>query len=84
MISPSQVETMIQAQMPDSQVQVMTNDGEHYEVIVVSSAFEGKSLVQQHQLVYKAIQQEMLTGAIHAMAVKTYTPDAWQAAAQTV
>lgn len=84
MISPSQVEAMIQAQMPDSQVQVMTNDGEHYEVIVVSSAFEGKTLVQQHQLVYKAIQQEMLTGAIHAMAVKTYTPDAWQAATQTV
>uniref|UniRef100_A0A832M3C7 BolA family transcriptional regulator n=1 Tax=Oscillatoriales cyanobacterium SpSt-402 TaxID=2282168 RepID=A0A832M3C7_9CYAN len=80
MISPSQVEAMIQAQLPDAQVQVMTNDGEHYEVVVVSSAFEGKRLVQQHQLVYKAIQQEMLTGAIHAMAVKTYTPDAWQEA----
>ncbi len=84
MISPNQVEAMIQAQLPDSQVQVLTNDGEHYEVVVVSSAFEGKTLVQQHQLVYKAIQQEMLTGAIHAMAVKTYTPDAWQAATQTV
>jgi acid stress-induced BolA-like protein IbaG/YrbA len=78
MISPNQVEAMIQAQLPDAQVQVLTNDGEHYEVVVVSSAFEGKGLVQQHQLVYKAIQQEMLSGAIHAMAVKTYTPDAWQ------
>ncbi|MBF2027125.1 MAG: BolA family transcriptional regulator [Oscillatoriales cyanobacterium C42_A2020_001] len=78
MISPSQVEAMIQAQLPDAQVQVMTNDGEHYEVVVVSATFEGKRLVQQHQLVYKAIQQEMLTGAIHAMAVKTYTPAAWQ------
>ncbi|MDX2241223.1 MAG: BolA/IbaG family iron-sulfur metabolism protein [Leptolyngbyaceae cyanobacterium bins.302] len=84
MISSSQVEAMIQAQLPEAQVQVMTNDGEHYEVIVVSSAFEGKGLVQQHQLVYKAIQQEMLSGAIHAMAVKTYTPEAWQAATQTV
>lgn len=84
MISPNQVEAMIQAQLPDAQVQVLTNDGEHYEVIVVSSAFEGKGLVQQHQLVYKAIQQEMLSGAIHAMAVKTYTPDAWQSAASAV
>ena len=78
MISPDQVESMIKSQLPDAQVQVLTNDGEHYEVVVVSSAFEGKGLVQQHQLVYRAIQQEMLTGAIHAMAVKTYTPKAWQ------
>lgn len=84
MISPAQVEAMIQAQLPDAQVKVMTPDGEHYEVIVVSSAFEGKRLVQQHQLVYKAIQQEMLSGAIHAMAVKTFTPEAWQSEAQTV
>ncbi|MDX2229206.1 MAG: BolA/IbaG family iron-sulfur metabolism protein [Leptolyngbyaceae cyanobacterium bins.349] len=84
MISPSQVESMIQAQLPEAQVKVMSDDGEHYEVIVISPVFEGKSLVQQHQLVYKAIQQEMLSGAIHAMAVKTYTPEAWQTATQTV
>lgn len=84
MVRPEQVEAMIQAQLPDAQVQVMTNDGEHYEVVVVSSTFEGKGLVQQHQLVYKAIQQEMLSGAIHAMAVKTYTPADWQATAQAV
>jgi acid stress-induced BolA-like protein IbaG/YrbA len=80
MVSSEQVEHAIKAQMPDAQVQVITPDGEHYEVIVVSSQFEGKGLVQQHQLVYRAIQEEMLSGAIHAMAVKTYTPQAWQAA----
>lgn len=84
MISPAQIEAMIQAQLPDAQIRVLTNDGEHYEVIVVSAAFEGKGLVQQHQLVYKAIQQEMLSGAIHAMAVKTFTPDAWQSEVQAV
>lgn len=83
MISPSQVEAMIQTQLPDAQIRVLTNDGEHYEVTVVSSAFEGKGLVQQHQLVYRAIQQEMLSGAIHAMAVKTYTPEAWRSATPT-
>jgi acid stress-induced BolA-like protein IbaG/YrbA len=84
MISPAQVEAMIQAELPDAQVKVMTNDGEHYEVIVISPVFEGKRLVQQHQLVYKAIQQEMLSGAIHAMAVKTFTPEAWQTEVQAV
>jgi acid stress-induced BolA-like protein IbaG/YrbA len=79
MVSSEQVEQAIKAQIPDAQVQVITPDGEHYEVTVVSSQFEGKGLVQQHQLVYRAIQQEMLSGAIHAMAVKTYTPQTWQA-----
>jgi acid stress-induced BolA-like protein IbaG/YrbA len=80
MVSSEQVEQAIKAQIPDAQVQVITPDGEHYEVTVVSSQFEGKGLVQQHQLVYRAIQEEMLSGAIHAMAVKTYTPQSWQAA----
>jgi acid stress-induced BolA-like protein IbaG/YrbA len=80
MVSSEQVEQAIKAQIPDAQVQVITPDGEHYEVTVVSSQFEGKGLVQQHQLVYKAIQEEMLSGAIHAMAVKTYTPQSWKAA----
>ncbi|PZV17291.1 MAG: BolA family transcriptional regulator [Leptolyngbya sp.] len=84
MVSPDQVEAMIKVEIPDAQVQVLTNDGEHYEVIVVSPIFEGKRLVQQHQLVYNAIQTEMLTGAIHAMAVKTYTPQAWESSKQAV
>jgi len=84
MVSPDQVEAMIKTEIPDAQVQVLTNDGEHYEVIVVSPVFEGKRLVQQHQLVYNAIQTEMLTGAIHAMAVKTYTPQAWESSKQAV
>lgn len=84
MVSPDQVEAMIKVEIPDAQVQVLTSDGEHYEVVVVSPVFEGKRLVQQHQLVYNAIQTEMLSGAIHAMAVKTYTPQAWESSKQAV
>ncbi len=84
MISPSQVEVMIKAQMPDAQVQVqdLTGGGDHYQVTVVSSQFEGKGLVQQHQLVYGALNQAMSSEAIHALALKTYTPQAWQATGQ--
>ena len=83
MISPQQVEEMITAQMPDAQVQVqdLTGGGDHYQVTVVSSQFDGKGLVQQHQLIYGALQQAMSSEAIHALALKTYTPQAWQAAA---
>ena len=86
MVSPEQVEVMIKAALPDAQVQVqdLTGGGDHYQVTVVSSLFEGKALVQQHQLVYKAVQQAMSTEAIHALALKTYTPQTWASAGQTI
>ncbi|BDA66832.1 BolA family transcriptional regulator [Dulcicalothrix desertica PCC 7102] len=83
MISPSQVEAMIQAALPDAQVNVQSQDGEHFDVTVVSSQFANKGLVQQHQLVYRAVQQAMSSEAIHALALKTYTPESWQTTSQS-
>jgi acid stress-induced BolA-like protein IbaG/YrbA len=85
MISPSQVEAMIKAGLPDAQVQVqdLTGGGDHYQVTVISSQFEGKGLVQQHQLVYGAVRQAMSSEAIHALSLKTYTPQTWQSSRQT-
>ncbi|BAS56243.1 MULTISPECIES: BolA family protein [Leptolyngbya] len=77
MISPDQVEAMIKAGLPDAQVQANSPDGEHFEVTVVSSAFAGKRRVQQHQLVYGAVQQALSTEAIHALSLNTFTPEEW-------
>jgi len=86
MVSPEQVAAMIKAEMPDAQVQVqdLTGGGDHYQVTVISALFEGKGLVQQHQMVYGAVRQAMSTEAIHALAVKTFTPAAWSATGQAV
>lgn len=85
MVSASQVESMIKAALPDAEVQIqdLTGGGDHYQAIVVSSEFEGKSLVQQHQMVYRAVGQAMSTEAIHALALKTYTPESWTQASQS-
>jgi acid stress-induced BolA-like protein IbaG/YrbA len=82
MISSDQVSSMIQAGLADAIVKVedLTGGGDHYQVTVVSSQFEGCSLVQQHQLVYKAVKEAMSSEAIHALALKTYTPNDWAAA----
>jgi stress-induced morphogen len=82
MISSDQVTSMIQAGLADAIVKVedLTGGGDHYQVTVVSSQFEGCSLVQQHQLVYKAVKEAMSSEAIHALALKTYTPNDWAAA----
>ena len=85
MISLEQVKSLIQAQLPDAEVMVtdLTGGGDHLDAVVVSSAFEGKTRVKQHQLVYSALSEALATEAIHALALKTYTPQAWQQAGQT-
>ncbi|OSM01679.1 BolA family protein [Magnetofaba australis] len=52
-------------------------DGRHFEAMIVSAEFEGKSLVQRHQLVYKALGDYMSDDAVHAMSMKTLTPAEW-------
>jgi stress-induced morphogen len=53
------------------------HEDEHFAAVVVSPAFEGLPLVQQHQLVYDALEEHMTTD-IHAMEMKTYTPEAYE------
>jgi acid stress-induced BolA-like protein IbaG/YrbA len=79
MITPDQVSTLIRDSLPEAEVQVqdLTGGGDHYQVLVVSPAFAGRTLVQQHQLVYAAVREAMSSEAIHALALKTYTPEQW-------
>lgn len=86
MITLNQVKAMIQGKLPDAQVIVkdLTGRGDHLEAIVVSSEFEGKTRVKQHQIVYGALTDAMASEAIHALALKTYTPQAWSATGQSI
>lgn len=77
MIHPERVTEMIKAGLPDAHIQTASPDGEHFEVTVVSEQFVGKRLVQQHQMVYGTLQDAMATEAIHALALKTFTPEMW-------
>jgi acid stress-induced BolA-like protein IbaG/YrbA len=62
--------------LPCEHVQVLGEDGQHFEAVVVSTAFVGKRMVQQHQMVYQALGDRMRE-EIHALSLRTYTPDAW-------
>jgi stress-induced morphogen len=72
------IREMIEAGLPDCTAIVTNdaNDGVHFAARVVSSAFEGKPLVKQHQLVYATLGDHMKAD-IHALALKTYTPARW-------
>ncbi len=69
------IEALIKQAMPDAVVTIddLAGDGDHYAATVVSSAFKGRSRVQQHQLVYAALQGRM-GGALHALALQTSAP----------
>lgn len=68
------IQKMIQAGMPNAQVEVFGDDGQHFEAIVVSEDFVGKRLLQRHQLVYATLGEKM-GHEIHALRLKTLTPD---------
>jgi stress-induced morphogen len=74
-MAASEIETLIRASLPDAQVTIedLAGDGDHYACTVVSEAFRGRSRVQQHQLVYAALQGHM-GGALHALAIQTNAP----------
>ena len=81
MLSADEVKQRIEKALPGAQVEVkdLTGTGDHYEAHVVSETFDGKSMVQQHQLVYAPLKDVLATGELHALALKTYTPAQWQA-----
>lgn len=79
-MTANEVTGLIQAALPGAQVQVLTDDGTHYEAVVVASQFEGKRSLQRHQLVYAGLGARM-GREIHALSIQAYTPAEWQAVA---
>jgi len=71
----SEIERLIKEALPDATISIedLRGDGDHYSAHIVSGAFEGKSRVQQHQIVYAALQGRM-GGELHALALQTSTP----------
>ena len=76
-MSAAESQDLIKEALPDADVTIedLRGDGDHYAALVVSAQFEGKSRVQQHQMVYNALQGKM-GGQLHALALQTAVPEA--------
>ena len=70
-----EIERLIREGIPDAEVSIedLRGDGDHYAARIVSAAFRGKSRIQQHQMVYKALEGKM-GGVLHALALTTAAP----------
>ena len=73
-MNPSIIKQLIEAGLPGAEVQVMGDDGVHFETRVVSEAFAGKLPLARHRMVYATLGDKM-GGEIHALALKTLTPE---------
>ncbi len=76
MLSAEQLKIYIMNGLPCEHVEVRGDDGTHFEAVVVSAEFVGKNMVQQHQLVYKALGDRMRE-EIHALSLRTFMPSQW-------
>ncbi len=68
------ISTLISTGLPCTQIEV-TGDGRHWNAVIVSEAFRGKRLIQRHQMVYATLGNKMQTDEIHALSMKTLTPE---------
>lgn len=79
-MSAEDIVSLIKAALPDAVIDMtdLAGDNDHWKAVITSSAFEGKSRVAQHQMVYAALKGSMdgAQGQLHALALETRTPDA--------
>lgn len=75
-MNANEIESFIKEALPDAEIEIndLRGDGDHYAAFVKSAAFEGKTRVQQHQMVYQALQGRM-GNELHALALQTAVPD---------
>lgn len=78
-MNPAEIEALIREGLPGSSVQVIdeVGDNNHFAATVVAGQFAGRSLVERHQLVYESLRGAM-ADRIHALSMKTYTPEEWE------
>ena len=77
MVTPESIQHNIAHGMDTEFLRVEGDDGTHFQAVIVSASFEGKSRVQRHQLVYQTLGDRMRE-EIHALSMKTFTPQEWQ------
>ena len=75
-MNAQEIEQLIREALPDAQIHIddLRGDGDHYAARVVSASFEGKSRVEQHQMVYRALRGRM-GDQLHALALQTSVPE---------
>ena len=80
-MNPDDIKQRIAADLPECEVTV-SGDGSHFEAIVVGEVFADLTPVKKQQLVYASVNDLITSGELHALTIKTYTPEEWRKASK--
>ena len=76
-MTPKIIKELIETQLPDADIKVESEDGTHFRALIVSGLFHGKSMLEQHKMVYEALGNK-IGKDIHALSLKTFTPQQYK------
>jgi acid stress-induced BolA-like protein IbaG/YrbA len=76
-MNPKIIKELIASGIADADILVEGDDGTHFQARIISELFANKTMLQQHQMVYKTLGDKMGTD-IHALSIQTYTPEEWE------
>lgn len=76
-MTPEQLKSRLESLAPGTRAEVMdlTGTHDHYQAIVISPVFAGKMMIEQHRMVYSTVQDEVDSGEVHALTLRTFTPE---------
>ncbi len=77
-MDPQEIAAIIRAGLADAEVQVQ-GDGRHFQALIVSPAFAGKPPIQRHRMVYALLEEHINSDVLHAISMRTLTPEQWAA-----
>lgn len=78
-MTPSDIEKIVKEKLPQCEAYAtdLTGTQDHYQLVVVSPLFEGKKMIEQHRIVKALFDADIQSGEVHALSLKTYTPEEW-------
>ncbi|MFA5493935.1 MAG: BolA family protein [Porticoccaceae bacterium] len=76
-MNPEDIKVLLAAALPGAEIHVEGDDGRHFNLVLVSAVFEGMRTIKRQQLVYAALNEQISSGAIHAVNMLTFTPAEW-------
>jgi stress-induced morphogen len=85
-MTPAQLKARLETLAAGTQAEVndLTGTQDHYQAVIVSPVFEGKLMIEQHRMVYKLVQSEIDSNEVHALTLKTYTPQQFESAKRSI
>ena len=79
-MTPDQLKARLETLAPGTHAEIMdlTGTQDHYQAVIISPLFDGKMMIEQHRMVYKIVQSEVDSGELHALTLKTFTPEQYK------